>query len=392
MSAVDLLCGMPENLLTYRLLLISPSDVNKERDVVTQAVARWNAQIGEALKARVDVVKWETHAAPDLSGPPQEVLGKQIVDGCDFGLAVFWTRIGTPTPTHISGSVEEIERLCAQKKRVMLYFCERAIRHDADIEEYSRLRDVRGEYEKQGLIGTYVEPHELESAVLTHLTSAVKALLSKKTDEELPSVLAQAWSDDLATRVGGSGALYAIQLATRTDMYKELIRLLTGLSGPVRVRATSVLPYREQSFDPLFRDYMRTVAQKCRAATLDSNAASYINIVACQVGTSGKLPDHREEAIRVRRQIFDDAGAGEHIAVFQIQHHWLLNVLTINDEHAVIGFPKQATDPHLSHAVRLSGQPFVSQITQWFDTCLLPSARVVDLETLRLRVDDDEGA
>lgn len=382
---------MAEHVLTYRLLLISPSDVARERDVVTQVVARWNAQIGEALKARVDVVAWETHSAPDLSGPPQEVLNKQMVDRCDFGLAVFWTRIGTPTPTHVSGSVEEIERLCAQKKRVMLYFCERPIRHDADIEEYSRLRDVRGEYEKQGLIGTYTEPHELESAVLTHLTSAVKEFLSRKPDEELPSVLAQTFSDDFAARVGGSGVMYAVPLATRAEMYKELIRLLTGLPGSVRVRATSVLPYREQSFDPLFRDYMRTVAQKCRAAALANETASYINVVACQVGSSGKLPEHREEAIRVRRQIFEDAGAREHIALFQIQHHWLLNVLTINDEHAVIGFPKQASDPHLSHAVRLSGQPFVSQITQWFDTCLLPSARVIDLETMTLRAIPDEG-
>jgi len=383
---------MAEHVLTYRLLLISPSDVTLERDVITQVVARWNAQIGDALKARVEVVRWETHSAPDLSGPPQTVLDKQIVDTCDFGLGVFWTRIGTPTATHVSGSVEEIERLCAQKKRVMLYFCERAIQHDADIGEYSRLRDVRGEYEKQGLIGTFVEPYELEGAVLTHLTSAVKALLAGQPEADLSSVLAQSWSEDLVTRVGGSGAVYSVPLASRAEMYTELIRVISGLQTAVRIRATSVLPHREQSYDPLFRDYLRTVAQKCRAAALASEAASYINVMACHVGTSGKLPAHREQAIRVRREIFEDAGAAEHIAVFQVPHHWLLNVLTINDDHAIIGFPKQASDPHLSHAVRLSGQSFVSQITQWFDTCLLPSAHVVDLETLTLRAVPDEGA
>src|SRR5262245_56094076 len=99
---------MPKTVLEFRCLLISPGDVTLERDAVSDAVTRWNAQVGEALGARVHVVRWETHGVPDASAPAQEVLNRQIVDDCDIGIAVFWARLGTPTGEHQSGSIEEI--------------------------------------------------------------------------------------------------------------------------------------------------------------------------------------------------------------------------------------------------------------------------------------------
>lgn len=79
---------------------------------------RWNAQIGNVLGARIDLVRWETHSAPDLSCAPQAVLNEQIVAGCDIGMALFWSRFGTPTSEYESGSLEEIHRLLDQGARM----------------------------------------------------------------------------------------------------------------------------------------------------------------------------------------------------------------------------------------------------------------------------------
>jgi len=100
-----------EGVVEYRCLLISPGDVDQERAAVVEAIESWNALVGAALDGRVHLVRRETHGVPDASGPPRQVLSRQIVDECDFGIAIFWTRIGTETTTHPSGSIYEIERL-----------------------------------------------------------------------------------------------------------------------------------------------------------------------------------------------------------------------------------------------------------------------------------------
>jgi|SRR5947209_8424752 len=61
---------MPRQIIEYRCLLISPGDVTEERDALTKLVNDWNAQVGNGLGARVDLVRWESHATPDMAGPP----------------------------------------------------------------------------------------------------------------------------------------------------------------------------------------------------------------------------------------------------------------------------------------------------------------------------------
>ena len=114
---------MPSDVLTYKCLLISPGDLTGARDEIRDAVTRWNAAIGEALEIKIELLAWETHGVPDASGSPQKVLNGQIVDKADLGIALFWTRLGTPTELSLSGSVEEIERLLARGSRLLIYRC-----------------------------------------------------------------------------------------------------------------------------------------------------------------------------------------------------------------------------------------------------------------------------
>ena len=111
---------MPRKPIEYRCLLISPSDVKTERNALTKTINEWNAHIGEALSARVNLVRWESHSVPDSLAAPQDSLNRQIVENCDFGIGVFWTRVGTKTATDESGSAEEILEVSGQDtKRVV---------------------------------------------------------------------------------------------------------------------------------------------------------------------------------------------------------------------------------------------------------------------------------
>lgn len=171
---------MPRTVTEYRCLLISPSDVAAERDALAALMQWWNAQIGSALGARVDLVRWETHSAPDLSDAAQTVLNQQIVAGCDLGIALFWSRVGTPTSGHESGSLEEIHRLLDEGARVMVYFKGDAIpQAQIDLGQLERLQQVKAHLMEKGVVGTFQGIDDLKEKALLHLTSAVSDLLSR---------------------------------------------------------------------------------------------------------------------------------------------------------------------------------------------------------------------
>ena len=112
---------MARPALVLDVLIASPSDVSEARDAVESVILEWNAANrtgGVVLRP----VRWERDAAPALGGTPQSILNAQFVDACDFGIAIFGQRIGTPTAEAPSGTVEEIRRLHYAGKRVLVYF------------------------------------------------------------------------------------------------------------------------------------------------------------------------------------------------------------------------------------------------------------------------------
>ncbi len=177
---------MPRAVIEYRCLLISPSDVDAERDALASLVHDWNAHIGESLGARVVLVRWETHAVPDTSSPPQQSVNQQIVDDSDFGIAVFWTRLGTETSVAPSGSVEEVKRLMARGARVLVYFSgmpvpQERLRDD----QFQRLQAFKAEVQGAALLGSYSSLEDLRHQVQLHLTTVVAGLL--QADRSQPS-------------------------------------------------------------------------------------------------------------------------------------------------------------------------------------------------------------
>ncbi|MBF0509838.1 MAG: rod shape-determining protein [Deltaproteobacteria bacterium] len=181
---------MPRQILEYRCLLISPGDVCEGRDALTKQVNQWNAHMGAGLGVRVELVRWETHAVPDLSEPGQQVINRQLVDDCDFGIAIFWSRVGTPTKEFLSGSVEEIFRLQQRKARVLVYFCERPVpRRLFGGEQFRLVQELKREYSEQGLLSSYSDNSDLFNQVQNHLASII---IKKPTEERgVPSEAAE---------------------------------------------------------------------------------------------------------------------------------------------------------------------------------------------------------
>jgi hypothetical protein len=66
---------------------------------------------------------WEKHAIADAKSP-QEAINEQLLDRADLLLAVFNSRLGTPTKDYPGGTVEELER---RTDRAALFFHKRPV-------------------------------------------------------------------------------------------------------------------------------------------------------------------------------------------------------------------------------------------------------------------------
>jgi hypothetical protein len=157
-----------------RVLISSPGDVVNGRAVLREAVEDWNALNAERGVVLLTVL-WERDATPLLGAPPQHLINQELVDDCDIVVAVFWTRLGTPTADHESGSVEEIERSIGAGKPVLVYFSsEPVVPESIDADEYKRLVEFRESLKSRGLLGSFGTPEELRRKVSADLTRVVR--------------------------------------------------------------------------------------------------------------------------------------------------------------------------------------------------------------------------
>ena len=158
----------------YDLLIASPSDVAKERQLARDVILEWNAIHAKDRRIVLAPVAWETHASPEMGDRPQAIINKQIARDCDVLIAVFWTRLGTPTGKSPSGTVEEIREHVAAGKPALIYFSEEPVRLDSVEEaQYAALKEFRAECQQNGLYESYSSASEFREKLTRQLAQTV---------------------------------------------------------------------------------------------------------------------------------------------------------------------------------------------------------------------------
>ncbi len=155
---------------TFNVMIASPGDVASERAIVRDVVYEWNAVNSGARKIVLLPVGWETHSSPEMGAPAQEIINRQVLNRCDLLVGVFWTRIGTPTEKHLSGTVEEIEEHIASGKPAMLYFSSQPVAMDTvEIDQVQRLKEFKKSCQSRGLYEGYDSHAEFKEKFYRHL-------------------------------------------------------------------------------------------------------------------------------------------------------------------------------------------------------------------------------
>lgn len=141
---------------TFNVMIASPGDVASERAIVRDVVYEWNAVHSGARKIVLLPVGWETHSSPEMGAPAQDIINRQVLNRCDLLVGVFWTRLGTPTERHLSGTVEEIEEHISAGKPAMLYFSSQPVVMDTvDLDQVQRLQQFKKSCQSRGLYEGY---------------------------------------------------------------------------------------------------------------------------------------------------------------------------------------------------------------------------------------------
>ena len=160
------------------IMIASPGDVAEEREIIRNIIHDWNDMNAETSKIMLAAIGWETHSSPELGARPQELINERILKNCDLLIGVFWTRLGTPTGTAPSGTVEEIEKHVLDGKPAMIYFSSKPVAPQSiDAEQFEQVQQIKKRWQPFGLIETYDNPDEFRSK----LAKQLQLCLSKNT-------------------------------------------------------------------------------------------------------------------------------------------------------------------------------------------------------------------
>lgn len=165
---------MPYEARVLKVMIASPGDVSAERQTVRDVLTDWNHIHSEDRGLVLMPIGWETHSAPTMGDRPQAIINKQILGNCDLLVAVFWTRIGSPTGVAVSGTVEEIQEHINAGKPAMIYFSSAPVRQDSvDEKQYAALKEFKQECYKKGLVESYDTLGEFRDKFSRQLTQTI---------------------------------------------------------------------------------------------------------------------------------------------------------------------------------------------------------------------------
>lgn len=106
----------------YNIMIGAPSDIVEEVSTAISVINQWNYINSEATKIVLMPLHWSINTYPTYGTHPQKTINKQLVSKSDLMISIFGAKLGTPTDSEASGTVEEINEHINAGKDVMIFF------------------------------------------------------------------------------------------------------------------------------------------------------------------------------------------------------------------------------------------------------------------------------
>ena len=175
-----------------RLVVASPGDVQRERNIVQAVASDVDREYGADLGLHIQVVRWETDTFPAFHfRGPQEVINSILnIADCDILVGIFWKRFGTPTLGANSGTEYEIRTayqswLEKQTPQIMLYFSTKPYSPETadELKQWEEVFQFKQRYLDKSLWWSYKGPSDFERLFGQHLPRVIKQLTGSTSAE-----------------------------------------------------------------------------------------------------------------------------------------------------------------------------------------------------------------
>ena len=273
---------MPVEAKILPVMIASPGDVAEERQTVRGVLNDWNSLNSIHEKIVLLPMSWEKNATADLSERAQSQINDRILKRCDLLIGVFWTRLGTPTGEHESGTVEEIKEHVSAGKSAMVYFSRKPVELDSvDHEQYDKLNEFKLWCQSQGITIDYDSIEGFSSLLRDNLTiilrenSYLRTAVSKKTGiqthnpVELKTVSMDEMSLDMLARavqskrgtiivrnfIGGKLIQAGNDEMDYGGSHKELARLEAAIEELERFELVRAVNFKREIFEVTHEGY-----------------------------------------------------------------------------------------------------------------------------------------
>jgi hypothetical protein len=110
---------------------------------------------------------WSDNAYPEAGKHPQKFLDDTLVKKSDLLICIFGSRLGSPTDTHKSGSIEEIEEHLKAGKDVMIFFKETGNmpKTNQEMQQMQELVHYKKSIQNKALWYDYPDENSFESVI-----------------------------------------------------------------------------------------------------------------------------------------------------------------------------------------------------------------------------------
>lgn len=203
---------MPYLATVIEALIASPGDVKEERKIARDVILKWNQINGKKEGLIILPRMWEIDATPEMGGDSQEIINKQLVKDSDLIIAIFWTRLGTPTARADSGTVEEINQHISTGKPTMVYFSRKPINYDMSFDQREALRTFEGEIRSKGLLGEFTNDAEFKERVRDDLERTAHRILEAISERSSTPSISTVSSTSLSDK-----ALMLLSVTTKSN-------------------------------------------------------------------------------------------------------------------------------------------------------------------------------
>ena len=260
---------MPYTATVIKVMIASPGDVATERKLIREVIHEWNAIHSADRKTVLLPVGWETHSSPSMEDTAQSIINKQVLADCDLLVAVFWTRLGSPTGKAASGTVEEIEEHIAAGKPVMLYFSDAPVRPDSvNDEQYKALKTFKAECLKRGLVEGYEDlssfrekfARQLAQTIIRDFGNATGNSEDSAVEQAAARILGNVTSTTASTLDQLSDSAKLLLKEAAKDPHGQILRVRTSSGLTIQANGKNMVESREARVEARWEGALQQLA------------------------------------------------------------------------------------------------------------------------------------